>query len=87
MSRKDENYAAALSAAIGKIHEMNDAGMFNTNKSPRKYSCKNQFNWKDTVDGNPRAAYTEAHPYTGNVTISGKVGINGRTKGCGTFGD
>ncbi len=49
-------------------------------------SCHDRFKWHDTVDGNPRAAYTEAHPYTGSVTISGRIGINGKKSGTGTYG-
>lgn len=62
-------------------------GMLNANKNPRPYSCNNKIRWEDTVDGNPRAAYTEAHPYTGNVTVSGRVGINGKVGGSGCYGD
>lgn len=45
------------------------------------------FKWHDRVDGNPRAAYTEAHPYVGRATITGRVGVNGKIGGGGMHGD
>lgn len=67
------------------LASMQRRGMLNENSTGDNRNVK--FAWHETVDGNPRAAYSEAHPYTGNVTVSGYIGINGKKSGNGTFGD
>lgn len=67
------------------VSYLQSQGMLNVNHNGNQRALK--FKYHETVDGNPRAAYTEAHPYTGNVTVSGRIGINGKKGGAGTYGD
>lgn len=78
--------SGSKSEMISKFRDLVKQRKFSDTKHVSVYDGK-KWDKRDTVDHNQTVAYKQCHPYVGHVTVSGRIGLNGKIGGYGTYGD
>lgn len=68
------------------FREQVSAGKLSNTKHNPEYTGK-RVDRRNTADGNPSYTWAQAHPHVGSTQVSGKMGLNGKIGGNGSYGD